>query len=103
MTELSRQEKTALFDRFNELMRSICTTIEDLAIENAVYALAIADEELVSPAELKERVAAALLNPESRKAAHQAYSKLWKAFEGVGEQAYFEALLRDLPKTAKPN
>jgi hypothetical protein len=103
MTEPSNQEKAALFERFRELMRSVCTAIEDLAIENTVYALAIADEELVSPVELKERVATALLDPDARAAARQAYSGLWKAFEGVGEQAYFEALLRDLPKTEKPN
>lgn len=101
--ESNSQTNSALFERFKEIMRRVCTVIEDLTIENSVYALTITDKQLISPAELKEWVASALLNPESREAAHQAYSGLWKAFEEVGEQAYFEALLRDLPSKNRPN
>lgn len=100
---MTDQEKSALFERFKELMRSICTKIEDITIENTVYSEIITKKRVVSPEKLEKLVASALLDPENRKAAREVYAPLWKAFEGVGNDAYFEALLRDIPSSGKPN
>jgi hypothetical protein len=103
MTQSDRQQKAALFERFKEIMRRVCTTIEDITIENTLYSELITEGRAISPEDLNGQVAKALLDPENRKAARELYSGLWKALDEVGADAYSEALLRDLPSTDKPN
>ncbi|WP_263352846.1 hypothetical protein [Acidicapsa acidisoli] len=93
------QQKAALYEQLREVIRRIITKIEDQTIENSVYALVIEQNGMISAEQLKGKVATALLEP----AAREGHSGLWKALETIGEQAYFEALLRDLPKTDRPN
>jgi len=100
---MDEQQKAALYEQLKEVLRRVFAKIEDQTIENTVYAVTIEESGIISAEELKERVAAALLEPENRKAAREGHSGLWKALETIGEQAYFEALLRDLPDTDKPN
>lgn len=99
----SDQEKAVLFRQFKETLRQVCTTIEDITIENTLYAEIIREGFSISPEILRERVQKALSKPENRAAARKLYSKLWKALDEVGIDAYSEALLRDLPSTDKPN
>ena len=99
----SKQELDVLFEQFKETVRRVCAIIEDITIENIFYTEILAELGKVSPEVLKERVAAALLKPENWKAAHALYAGMWKALDEVGVDAYFEALLRELPSTGKAN
>jgi hypothetical protein len=92
-----------LLDHFKETLRKICTLIEDLTIENQVYFDVILERGGINLPTLEERVVEARLDPKKRDEVHRMYSEMWQALEGGGLDAFFEALLRDLPPTDRPN
>jgi len=90
-------------EHFRETMRTLCTAVEDEAIENQVYWRIILDSGIISLADLKQRVEDAQADPQKRAEVHEMYSEMWKALEETGTDALFEDLLKDHPPTGKPN
>lgn len=91
------------FERFKQIMRKLCTEVENQAIENMVYFDAILATGTISLAELKDRVADALVDPKKRTEARQMYSEMWKAVDEAGAGVVVEDLIRNLPPTDRPN
>lgn len=90
-------------DHFRKTLRTLCTAVEDEAIENMVYFDAILETRAISLSALKQRVEDALQDPEKRTEVRKMYSEMWKAIEETGTDAFFEDLLKDLPPTGMPN
>lgn len=90
-------------DHFRQTIRTLCTAVEDEAIENQVYWQIILDSGIISLPDLKQRVEDAQADPEKRAEVHEMYLEMWKALEETGTDAFFEDLLKDLPPTDKPN
>jgi Tfp pilus assembly protein PilN len=90
-------------DHFRQTIRTLCTAVEDEAIENQIYWKIILDSGIISLSDLKQRVEDAQADPQKRAETHKMYSEMWKALEETGTDAFFEDLLKDLPPTDKPN
>jgi len=90
-------------EKLKQTLHQICTEIENQSIENDVYYEAILDSRSINLPDLKQRVDAAIADPERRKTAQQRYAEMRLAISDAALNAAFSDLLANLPENQKPN
>jgi hypothetical protein len=89
--------------KLKEHLHKLCTEVENLSIENAVYFDAVIESRTINIPDLNDQVAQALINPERRKTAQVQYAEMRQALSDTALDAVFADLLANLPKHQKPN
>jgi hypothetical protein len=87
-----------------ESLHDVCIEIENLAIENLVYFLAIAQGQVISLSEVERRVADALADPKKRAEVREMYSEIWRVLERIGHRSSVNEMRDDgLMRVSWPN